>query len=109
MARLSKVMVALLALARQTSDIVSKQSLGIRRFLAESSRPGVPSRSVRIGKASLDVRSVRQFVCGYLIPLVVSVCLGCMAIAGGLALPWSATIAVLVGLGVHIAMQIRHQ
>jgi hypothetical protein len=30
-----------------------------------------------------------------------------MAIADGLALPWSAAIAVLVGLGIHAAVQIR--
>jgi hypothetical protein len=108
-ARLSRVMFALLALARRTSDIVSKQSFGIRRPLSESPRPGGRSRSARSGKASLCCRSVGRFVREYLIPMAVSVSLGCMTIADGLALPWSATIAVLVGLGVHMAMQIRDQ
>jgi hypothetical protein len=108
-ASLNRWVVALLALARRTSDIVSKQSFGSRRFLPESLRPGVRSRSVRAGKASLDWRSAGQFVREYLIPLVLSASLGCMAIADGLALPWSAVIAVIVGLGVHMAMQIRHQ
>jgi hypothetical protein len=107
-ASLSRVRVALLALARRTSDIVSKQSVGIRRFLSESPRAGHRSRPVRTGKALLDLGSVGRFVREYLVPTVVTVCLGCMAIADGLALPWSATIAVLVGLGVHMAMQIRH-
>jgi hypothetical protein len=104
-ASLSRVRVALLALARRTSDIVSKQSVGIRRFLSESPRAGHRFPPVRTGKALLDLGS---FVREYLVPTVVTVCLGCMAIADGLALPWSATIAVLVGLGVHMAMQIRH-
>ena len=108
MASLSRLRVALLALARRTSDIVSKQSVGIRRFLSESPGAGHRSRSVRTGKAWLDLGSVGRFVREYLVPTAVTLFLGCMAIADGLALPWSATIAVLVGLGVHMAMQIGH-
>jgi hypothetical protein len=99
-ASLTRVMVAFLTFARRIPDILSKHSFGIRHFLSESPRAG---------KASLDFRSLGRFVREYLIPMVVSVSLGCMAIADGLALPWSATIAVMVGLGVHMAMQIPHQ
>jgi hypothetical protein len=109
MASLTRVMVAFLTFARRIPDILSKHSFGIRHFLSESPRSRILARSGRAGKASLDFRSVGRFVREYLIPMVVSVSLGCMAIADGLALPWSATVAVMVGLGVHMAMQIPHQ
>jgi hypothetical protein len=60
-------------------------------------------------KASLNKMSIEHFVRGYFVPLIVSVSIGFMAIADGLALPWSATMAVLMGLGVHMAMHIRHR
>jgi len=56
-----------------------------------------------------DAMSMGQFIRGYFVPLVVAVSIGFMAIADGLALPWSATIAVLMGLGVHMVLQIRHR
>jgi hypothetical protein len=108
-ASLTRLMVAFLTFARRIPDILSKQSFGIRQFLSESPRSRTLARSGRAGKVSRDFRSAGQFVREYLIPMVVSVSLGCMAIADGLALPWSATIAVMVGLGVHMAMQMPHQ
>jgi hypothetical protein len=107
-ASLTRVMVAFLAFARRIPDIVSKQCFVIRRFVSDWPKSRILSRSGRAGKASLDFRSIGRFVREYLIPMVLSVSLGCMAIADGLALPWSATIAVMVGLGVHMAMQKTH-
>jgi hypothetical protein len=101
------VLVALVAVVRRAWEIGSKQSFDNNRSRAEPPRSGHSSRPLRTGKVWPDARSVRQFICGYLIPLVFSLSLGCMAIADGLALPWSAAIAVLVGWGIHSAVQIR--
>jgi hypothetical protein len=108
-ASLTRVMVAFLAFARRMPDIVSKQCFVIRRFLSDWPGSRILSRLGRAAKASLDFRSIGRFVREYLIPMVLSVSLGCMAIAAGLALPWSATIAVMVGLGIHMAMQMPNQ
>ena len=107
MASFRGVLVALLTLVRRAWEIGPKQSIDNRRSRAASRRRGHSSHPMRTGKVWPDARSVRQLICGCLIPLVVCVSLGCMAIADGLALPWSAAIAALVGLGIHSAVQIR--
>jgi hypothetical protein len=100
------VLVALVAPVRRAWEIGPKQSFDHRRSRAEPPRRGHSSHPLRTGTVWPDARSVGQFICGYLISLVVSVSLGCMAIADGLALPWSAAIAVLVRLGIHSAVQV---
>jgi hypothetical protein len=107
MANFGRVLVALVTLVRRAWEIGPRQSFDNRRSGAEPRRRGYSSHPLGTGKVWPDARSVEQFICGYLIPLVVSVSLGCMAIADGLALPWSAAIAVLVGLGIHSAVQVR--
>jgi len=102
-----KALVALRILARRTSDAISKQSFRIRSALVDSRRRRNHDRRVSGNKALLDSISIEHFIRGYFVPLIVSISIGFMAIADGLALPWSATIAVLVGLGVHMAMQRR--
>jgi hypothetical protein len=102
-----KALVALRTLARRTSDAISKQSFRIRGALGDSRRRRNHHRRVSGNKTLLDSISIEHFIRGYFVPLVVSVPIGFMAIADGLALPWSATMAVLVGLGVHMAMQHR--
>jgi hypothetical protein len=102
-----KALVALRTLSRSTSDVISKQSFRIRSALVDSRRRGNHRRWVSGNKALPDSISIEHFVRGYFVPLIASVSIGFMAIADGLALPWSATIAVLVGLGVHMAMRHR--
>jgi hypothetical protein len=104
-----KALIALRALARRTPGTKSKQSSRIRRSLADSRGRGNQHRRLSAGKALLDSMSIEQFIRGYFVPLIVSASIGFMAIAEGLGLPWSATIAVLVGLSIHMAMQIRHR
>ena len=106
MASCGGVLVALVTLVRRAWEIGPKQSFDNRRSRAEPRRRRHSSDPLRTGKICPDARSVGQFICGYFIPLVICVSLGCMAIVDALALPWSAAIAVLVGLGIHSAVQI---
>lgn len=109
MASSDKLLVAFLILARRASNIISKQSFRIRHSVVDRRRRENHHRRVSGNKARLAATSIEHLIRGYFVPLIVSVSIGFMAIADGLALPWSATIAVLVGLGVHMAMEIRHQ
>jgi hypothetical protein len=102
-----KTLVALWTSARRIPDAIRKQSFRIRRSFVDS-RKG-ENRPVSGSSALFDAMSMGQFIRGYFVPLVVAVSIGFMAIADGLALPWSATIAVLMGLGVHMVLQIRHR
>jgi hypothetical protein len=104
-----KPLVALQTLARRTFDTISKQSFRVRRPLADPRRRGTHHRPVSDNEALPDVMSIEHFIRGYFVPSIVSVSIGFMAIADGLAVPGSATLAVLVGLGIHMAMQIRHR
>ena len=107
MASSIEVVIALRKSGR-ASNTISKKSFLVRRPLVDSRGPG-NYRRVSGSKALLDAMSIEQFIRGYFVPLIVSVSIGFMAIAEGLALPWSAAIAVLLGWGVHMAMQIRHR
>jgi hypothetical protein len=98
-----KTWTALRRLARRTSDTLSKQSFRIRGSLTDSRGGEHHHRWVRGRKALLDSMSIEHSVRGYFVPLMVSVSIGFVAIADGLALPWSATITVRVGLSVHMA------
>jgi hypothetical protein len=104
----ASTLMALRTLARRTPDTESKQSFRIGRSLADSSGRGNQHHPASGGKAWLDSRSIEPFIRGYFVPLIVLAFIGFMAIAEGLALPWSATTAILVGLSVHMAMPMRH-
>jgi hypothetical protein len=104
-----KTSIARRTIARRTPGTKSKQSFRVRRAAVDSCGRGNQHRPLNGGKALLDSMSIAHFIRGYFVPLILSAAIGLMASAEDLALAWSATVAVLVGLSVHMAMRIRHR
>jgi hypothetical protein len=104
-----KTLIARRTIVRRTLGTKSKQPFRVRRSAVDSRGRGNQHRPLNGGKALLDSMSMEHFIRGYFVPLIRSVSIGFMAIAEDLALAWSATVAVLVGLSVHMAMRIRHR
>jgi hypothetical protein len=107
MASSNNTLVALWTSARRIPDAIRKKSFRIKRSLVDSRKRGNHRRPASGSGALFDAMSMGQLIRGYFVPLIVSLSIGFTAIANGLALPWSATIAVLMGLAVHMILQIR--